>query len=84
MITPTAPCTATEATHAEDYSAFVDHFLAITEADYIPRRAKARHVEVFADEFDQWIADEAAYVIRCVRVHPNRPVGAHVAWGTSR
>lgn len=84
MIPATAPSTAAEATHAEDYSAFVDEFLAITEADYIPRRALARHVEVFDSEFDQWIAENAAWFIRCVRVHPNRPVGAHVAWGVSR
>ncbi|VXC06991.1 hypothetical protein AERO9AM_30601 [Aeromicrobium sp. 9AM] len=84
MITPTSPSTASEASHARQYGAIDDIIRAAQLADYIPRRAKARHVEEFGSEFDRHISESAAWIIRCVRVHPNRPVGAHVAWGTAR
>ena len=78
-MTPRAPVTATEATHAEDYSGLVDRFLAIIDADYIPRRAKARHADMWSEE-----SEEAAWVIRCVHAGDRQPRGAHVAAGVSR
>lgn len=68
MITPTSPSTAAEAPHI---------IRAAQLADYIPRRALARHVEVFDSEFDQWIAENAAWIIRCVRAGDRQPRGAH-------
>ena len=85
MATTVHTQTAIAPRHAHPHSPVVDLLYLLRDIDYTGRRVFAgKHVEVYASDWDRHMAEEAAWVIRCVHAGDRQPRGAHVAAGVSR